>query len=70
MIGEGQRAGDIGRTEPADAVDAGLEGVAAAGAERLRQTPIGAAAGERKAGHRVRREVIVHAAGEAESRSR
>ena len=70
MIGEGERAGDIGRAEPADAIAADLERIAAARAERVGQTPIGAGAGERKADNRGGRDVIVHAAGKAEGACR
>jgi hypothetical protein len=43
VIGEGERAGEIRRTEPVDAVGADLECVAATGPERVGKTPIGAA---------------------------
>jgi hypothetical protein len=66
VIGEGKRAPDIGRSEIADAVDAGLQRIAAPGAERIRQSPIGAAAGQRKAHDGVRADVIIHAGGKAE----
>ena len=60
MIGEGERAGEISR--PAgDAVDAGLQRIAAPAAEPLQVPRIGAAAGKRKAQDRVRRGVIIHA---------
>ena len=60
-IGEG--GGEIGRTRAHGAVDAGLEGVAFAAPQPLREAPIGAAAGERKARRRVRRQAIVEAGG-------
>src|SRR5262249_40019921 len=47
------------------AVDAGLERVAPAAAQALRETPIGAAACERETYDRIRREAIVEAGGEA-----
>jgi hypothetical protein len=63
VIGESEVACDIERTEACHAIDAGLEGVAPAAAESLRETPIGAAAGKREARNGVRREVIIQAAG-------
>ena len=65
VIGEGNCAGDVSRAEPADAIGAGLQRVAVSTTERIRQAPIGAGAGERKARHRVGREMIIHPAGEA-----
>ena len=58
-----RRARQISRPEIALAVEAGLEGVAAAGAETLRQAPAAATASEHKAQTRVRRDAIVHAGG-------
>jgi hypothetical protein len=49
------------------AIDAGLERVAAAGAEPVGQAPIETAAGKPEADDRVRREVIIHAGGKAVS---
>ena len=65
VIGVGEGRGEISRARSRRAVDAGLEGIALAAAEPLRQAPIGAAAGEREAHHRVARETIVEAAGES-----
>ena len=48
MIREGDVARNVGRTEPLDAVEAGLERIAAPAAEPLRQPPVGAAAGSAK----------------------
>src|SRR5262249_41515487 len=42
-------------------IEAGLEGVALAAAQPLRQAPIGAAAAQREAHHGIRREVIIEA---------
>ena len=70
VIGERQRAGNVGRPEPRDAVAAGLQGIAAPGAEPVAEPPIGAAAGQRKADQCGWRDAIVHAAGEAEGRGR
>ena len=67
MVGEGERTGEIPRTGAGGGVDAGLERVAPAAAEALRQAPVGATAGERKAGNGVGREVIVEPAGDAKS---
>ena len=67
MVRKGERAGEIGRTEPVDAVDSDLKCIAAPGAELVGQTPIGARTGKRKADDRIGRNVIVHAASEAES---
>ena len=50
-----------------NAIDASLKRVAAAVAKAAGETPIGAAAGERKAKQRRRCDVIVHAGGETES---
>src|SRR4029077_14744824 len=66
MIGEGERAGEIGRSHMGDAIDAGLHGVAAAAAEAACQTPIRAAARKREADERTRRDVIIHTGREAE----
>src|SRR5215831_15368056 len=44
MVGEGERTGEIPRTGAGDGVGAGLERVAPAAAEALRQVPIDAAA--------------------------
>src|SRR5262249_53983097 len=59
MVGEGQGRGDISRTPSRRAVEPGLERVALAAPQALRQAPIGAAAGERDAHHAVAREMIV-----------
>src|SRR5262249_7961836 len=59
MVGVGQGRGEIGRTPLRRAVDAGLERVALAAADPLREGPIGAAAGEREAHHRAGRETII-----------
>ena len=48
----------------ASRIDAGLEGIALAAAQPLRQAPVGAAASKRNAHYRVGREPIVEAAGE------
>ena len=66
MIGEGEGRGEIGRAVFGRAVDAGLEGIALAAAEPLRQAPIGAAAGKREAHHGIGREAIIEAASEAD----
>jgi hypothetical protein len=58
--------GDISRSQIADAVDAGLQGVAAAIAERVGEPPIGAAAGEREADDHGRADAIIHTGSEAE----
>ena len=47
------------------AIDAGLEGIAAPAAQSARQSPIGAAAGERKAITGCGGDVIGHAGGKA-----
>ena len=65
VVGEGEGRGEIGRAGLGRAVDAGLEGIALAAAQPLRQAPIGAAAGEGEAHHRIGREAIVEAAGHA-----
>ncbi len=70
VIGEGECAREIRRTEMGDAVNAGHDRVAPPGAEHLRQIPVGAAAGEREAVKRLRRDVIGHAAGKAVSARR
>src|SRR5215475_11150748 len=67
MVGEGERPGEIPRTGAGGSIDTGLERVAAAATEALRQAPIGATTGERKAGNSVRREVIIEPAREAKS---
>jgi len=61
LLAKGERAGEVDRTLMGDAIDASEERVASAAAEPLRQTPIGAAAGEREAENGIRRVVIVHA---------
>ena len=53
VIGEGECRGEVGRAGTRCAVDAGLEGIALAAAQPLRQAPIGAGAGEREAHHGV-----------------
>ena len=65
MVGEGEGRREIGRAGTGGAVDAGLEGIALAATQPLRQAPIGAAAGEGKAHHRIGRQAIVEAAGHA-----
>src|SRR6202044_3412437 len=57
---------EIQRPVMPDAVTGDLHRVAASAAESLRQRPVGAAAGERKAELEVRRSVIIYAAGKAE----
>ncbi len=65
MIGERERGRDVGRPRARRPVDAGLERIAPAAAEPLRQCPIGAAAGEREADERLRRQAIVESGGDA-----
>ena len=65
VVGEGEGRREIGRAGTGGAVHAGLEGVALAATQTLRQAPIGAAAGEGKAHHRIGRQAIVEAAGDA-----
>src|SRR5262249_58377200 len=48
MVGEREGRGEIGWARTRCAVDAGLEGIALAAAQPLRQAPIGAAAGQRE----------------------
>jgi hypothetical protein len=59
MIGEGEGRCEIGRAPARCAVDAGLEGIALAAAESLRQAPIGAGAGKREADDCTGRQMIV-----------
>jgi hypothetical protein len=66
VVGEGEGRGEIGRAVFRCAVDAGLEGIALAAAEPLRQALIGAATGKRHAQHRVGRQAIIEAAREAD----
>ena len=66
VIGEGEGRGEIGGTGAGGAVEAGLEGIALAAAQPLRQAPIGAAAGEGETRHRIGREVIIEAGGETD----
>ena len=66
VIGEGEGRREIGRAGMGRAVHAGLEGIALAATQPLRQAPIGAAAGKRKAHHGIGRQAIVEAAGEAD----
>ena len=61
VISEGEGSGEVSRTRFRRAVDAGLEGIALAATEPLRQIPVGAGAGEREAHHSVWREAIVEA---------
>ena len=49
VVGEGEGRGEISRAGFRGAVEAGLEGIALAAAQPLRQAPVGAAAGEREA---------------------
>jgi hypothetical protein len=56
-----ERSRKIDRAVACGAIDASLEGVAATGAKILRQTPAGAAAGQRETEHRIGREVIIEA---------
>jgi len=65
VIGEGERTGQIKRPPMRLGIGASLERVAATRPERLREIPVGAAAGEAEAIHRVRRDVALHAGGEA-----
>src|SRR5262249_47688308 len=51
--------GEIGGTRARRAVEPGLERIALAGAEPLRQAPVGAAAREREAHHRAGREAVI-----------
>src|SRR5437660_7297134 len=69
MVGEIEGGGEISRTRARRTIDAGLEGIALAAAEPLRQTPIGAAAGKRDAHHTVARKVIIEPAGKSHRRS-
>src|SRR5262245_64728284 len=48
VVGEGKRGGEIGGTRTRRAIDAGLERIALAAADALRQGPVGAAAGKRE----------------------
>jgi hypothetical protein len=59
VIGEGERGGEIGRAPSRRAVDAGLERIALAATQPLRQAPVGAAAGERDADDAVAGEMVV-----------
>ena len=63
VVGVGERGGEIGRTRTRRAVDAGLKRIALAGAQALRQAPVGAAAGEREAHHRAGREAVIEPGG-------
>src|ERR1700740_2068116 len=63
VVGETERCAEICRTGMGYAIDAGLHRVAPPGAEPLRQAPIDAAPGQRKAENAVGRDVIVHAGG-------
>ena len=65
VVGEGEGRGEISRARSRRAVDAGLEGIALAAAQPLRQAPVGAGAGEREAHHGVGCEAIIEAAGKA-----
>ena len=65
VIGESERAGQIERPGMGLGIDPGLEGIAPAIAESLCQISIGAAAGDPKTIHRIRRHVIIHAGGKA-----
>ena len=66
MIGEGEGRCEIGGAVFGRAVDAGLEGIALAAAEPLRQAPIGAAAGKCETHHGIWCEAIIEAASEAD----
>ena len=55
VIGEGERGGEIARAPLRRAVDAGLERIALAAAQSLREIPIGAGAGQREADDRAGR---------------
>src|SRR5581483_1705623 len=63
VVGEGERAGKIERPPMRFGIDAGTECVAPPAAERLRQIPVGAAAGQTEAESDVRRSAIVVAGG-------
>ena len=66
MIGEGEGRCEIGGAVFGRAVQAGLEGIALAAAEPLRQAPIGAAAGKCETHHGIWCEAIIETAGEAD----
>ena len=59
MVGKSERTGEIPWAGAGGGVGANLERVAPAAAEALRQAPVGATAGEPKAGNGVGCEVIV-----------
>ena len=65
VIGEGEGRRQVGGARTGHAVDTGLEGVALAAAETVRQAPIGAAAGECHTHDGVGRDAIVEAAGKS-----
>ena len=69
VVGEGEGRREIGRAGAGGAIHAGLEGIALAATQPLRQAPIGAAAGEGKAHHRIGGQAIVEAAGHATVRA-
>src|ERR1700739_4669524 len=60
VVGERNRAGEVGRPLMAHAMDAGHERIAPAGAEPLRQIPVGTGAGARETKNRIRRVMIIH----------
>src|ERR1700753_659742 len=64
VIREGNGRGNVGRPKIALSIDTELESVAATPTETLRQAPVDTAAGEREARQRIRRKMVVHAAGE------
>src|SRR3989440_13009068 len=59
VIGEGERGGEIARPPLRRAVEAGLERIALAAAQSLRQVPIGTRAGPRAADDGARSQAIV-----------
>ena len=65
VIGYRERGREIRCACAGGGIDAALECIAAAAAQSLRKAPIGAAAAERKAHHRVGRDAVVQARGKA-----
>ena len=63
MVGIGEGGGEVGRPGFRRPVDAGLEGIALAGAEPLRQAPAGAGAGKCEARDGVGCQAIIEPAG-------
>ncbi len=61
VVGEGKRRADIRRPKISGAVNAGLECIAAPGAERLRQAPVGAGARRRKAQYGIGADMVIGA---------